>query len=120
MALRETVQQWHADGKLDAEYAQFENILLQRSFSKRQIEFCFNTTLPGLALLAADRETNVLTLDVFRAALTKVMTNEAHFLETCAFLADAQDKPEHEVVKDLARLTANRIWQRTSAEEESD
>ena len=117
MDLQETVARWHAEERLAVEYAQLQRILEGRKFTREHIAYCFETMLPGLALLAADRDTHELTLDALRQKLREVLEDEVRIVEHCGVLVDVQTKPEREVLKDLQRAAANQLWQRQSPEE---
>ncbi len=118
--MQETVAHWHTEGKLDFEYAQLQRILEDRKFTREQIKYCFCTMLPGLALLAVDRDTNELTLDALKKKFGKVFDDEVRTIQVCGVLVDAQTRPETEVLQDLQREVLNELCQREFSEEERE
>lgn len=117
MSLRETVRQWDAEGKLDAEFVQLRTILMQRNHTAQQIQFCFETLLPVLALFAP-RETGELTLDAFKASLAKWLKDSVSVIEKCEGIIDSQARPEREILQDIMRIAQNKLWQRQAEETE--
>jgi len=109
MGLQETLTQWRAEGKLDAEYARLERILENRKFTKDQIAHCFEAMVP--VLVAAHHPNKEVTLEALKQTVGEVLTDELLVIEMCGGLVHDQTRPEGELAEDLQRATANALWQ---------
>ncbi len=117
MGLNETVAQWRAEGKLDAEYRQLQQILEQRKFTRSQIEYAFNEILAGCACWTIREMTQSPDLEQVRHKLQDILSDEIHVIESCGTIIELKKMPKEEGMQYLLRATANRLWAAQDPEE---
>lgn len=124
MGLRETIDRWREEGELDSELGRLQQILESRRFTREQIEYCFETMLPGLAIMSLNddaEEDDTLTVQRLKQRIVEEFFDEVRIIEVCGALVEVQNKPEQEILEDTLRLVDNALWQsQASGETEED